>query len=111
MTPNTAMRYFITAERFNARAAQTMGLVQTVCVTDELDAHIAHFLSAILGNAPQAVRACKALVHEVGGHPITADLRAQTARQIADIRSSEEGKIVVQAFLSKATPPWQTTRT
>jgi len=88
-----------------------MGLVQTVCATDELDAHIAHFLSAILGNAPQAVRACKALVHEVGGQPITADLRAQTARQIADIRSSEEGKIGVQAFLSKATPPWQTTRT
>ncbi|MGA0940797.1 MAG: enoyl-CoA hydratase/isomerase family protein, partial [Burkholderiaceae bacterium] len=61
--------------------------------------------------APQAVRACKALVHEVGGQPLTADLRAHTARQIADIRSSEEGKIGVQAFLSKATPPWQTTRT
>ena len=111
MNPNTAMRYFITAERFNASAAQAMGLVQTVCATDELDAHITHFLSAILGNAPQAVRACKALVHEVGGQPITADLRAHTARQIADIRSSEEGKIGVQAFLSKVTPPWQTTRT
>lgn len=107
MSPNTAMRYFLTAERFTAAEAKAIGLVQTVCMADDLDAQVAYYLDAISGNAPQAVRACKALVQSIAGQPITADLRSQTARQIADVRSSAEGKTGVQAFLNKITPPWQ----
>ncbi len=58
-------------------------------------------------NGPAAVKACKRLVQDLAGRPIDADLRADTARRIADIRASAEGKAGVQSFLSKTAPPWQ----
>ena len=53
-----------------------------------------------------AVRACKQLVQDVAGRPITAELRADTARRIADIRASAEGKEGVRSFLHKSPTAW-----
>jgi methylglutaconyl-CoA hydratase len=53
------------------------------------------------------VKACKQLVKDVAGRPIDAALRADTARRIADIRASDEGKEGVQSFLHKRAPSWQ----
>jgi methylglutaconyl-CoA hydratase len=52
------------------------------------------------------VKACKRLVQDVAGRPIDDALRADTARRIADIRASAEGKEGVQSFLDKRTPAW-----
>ena len=57
--------------------------------------------------APLATRACKQLVRDVAGREISAELRADTARRIADIRVSEEGREGIQSFLDKRTPAWQ----
>ncbi|HET8694861.1 MAG TPA: gamma-carboxygeranoyl-CoA hydratase, partial [Aquabacterium sp.] len=38
--------------------------------------------------------------------PITPELRDRTARHIADIRASDEGRAGLQAFLNKTNPPW-----
>ena len=35
------------------------------------------------------------------------DLRAESARRIADIRASDEGREGVQAFLNKREPAWR----
>ena len=53
-----------------------------------------------------AVKACKRLVQDVAGRPVDAALRADTARRIADIRASYEGREGVQAFLNKRKPAW-----
>jgi methylglutaconyl-CoA hydratase len=53
-----------------------------------------------------AVRACKRLVQDVGGQSITPELRADTAKRIADIRASSEGLEGVQAFLTKRPAAW-----
>ena len=53
-----------------------------------------------------AVRACKTLVQDVAGQPLTAALREDTARRIADVRASDEGKEGVQSFLQKRRPSW-----
>ena len=53
-----------------------------------------------------ALRACKTLVQDMAGQTITAALRGETARRIADIRASEEGREGVQSFLNKRTPAW-----
>ncbi|HET9978433.1 MAG TPA: enoyl-CoA hydratase/isomerase family protein, partial [Burkholderiaceae bacterium] len=58
-------------------------------------------------NGPAAVKACKQLVKDVAGRPIDAALRADSARRIADIRASAEGKEGVQSFLNKRAPNWQ----
>jgi methylglutaconyl-CoA hydratase len=36
-----------------------------------------------------------------------AELRAETARRIADIRASDEGREGVAAFLAKRDPAWR----
>jgi len=53
-----------------------------------------------------ATRACKQLVRDVAGRAIDADLRADTARRIADIRASAEGREGIQSFLDKRPPVW-----
>jgi methylglutaconyl-CoA hydratase len=107
MGEQASRRYFITAERFGARLAQSLGLVHEVVSAETLDAKIADVVAALVANGPLAVRACKQLVQDVAGRPIDAALREDTARRIADIRSSAEGREGVQAFLGKREPGWR----
>lgn len=99
-------RYFATAERFSASCAQQLGFVHEVVGADALDAKVGEVVSALVANGPAAVKACKRLVQDVGGRPIDDALRADTARRIADIRASAEGKEGVQSFLDKRLPSW-----
>ena len=101
-----ARRYFTTAERFDARQALALGFVHEVCDPLALDAKVDAVVAALVANAPHAVRACKALVRDVAGREISAELRADTARRIADVRASDEGREGVQAFLQKRKPAW-----
>jgi methylglutaconyl-CoA hydratase len=52
------------------------------------------------------VKACKQLVKDVAVKEITPALREETARRIADIRASVEGREGVQSFLHKRAPNW-----
>lgn len=99
-------RYFVTAERFGAAQAQALGFVHAVCLSEELDAKLDEIVAAIVANGPMAVRGCKELVQDVAHKPIDASLRDMTARRIADIRASDEGREGVQAFLQKRKPGW-----
>lgn len=101
-----AKRYFVTAERFSAEAAQGFGMLHEVVAAEQLDATMQTILGAITANGPKATRACKALVQEVTGAPITSALRARTAQLIADIRATAEGREGVQSFLMKRKPNW-----
>lgn len=99
-------RYFITAERFSAQRAHALGFVHEVVAADALDAKVGEIVAALVANGPAAVTACKRLVQDLAGAPIDDALRADTARRIADIRASTEGKEGVQAFLDKRAPAW-----
>ena len=100
-------RYFATAERFDATQAHALGFVHEVVAPDAIDAKVAEIVAALVANAPAAVKACKRLVKDVAGRPIDATLREDTARRIADIRASAEGREGVQAFLNKRDPAWR----
>ena len=99
-------RYFATAERFDAARAHALGFVHEVVAAEALDAKVDELVAALVANGPAAVRACKALVHDVAARPVDDALRSDTARRIADIRASAEGKEGVQAFLNKRKPSW-----
>ncbi|MEP7057156.1 MAG: enoyl-CoA hydratase/isomerase family protein [Caldimonas sp.] len=101
-----ARRYFVTAERFDAATAHRLGFVHELCAADAIDARVAELVAVLVANGPTATRACKKLVQDVAGRPIDADLRAETARRIADIRASDEGREGVQSFLLKRKPAW-----
>jgi methylglutaconyl-CoA hydratase len=100
-------RYFVSAERFSAAEARALGFVHECVPAERLDAKVAEIVAALAANGPAAVKACKALVQDVAGRPIDAALRADTARRIADIRASAEGREGVAAFLGKREPGWR----
>jgi methylglutaconyl-CoA hydratase len=106
MGEQAARRYFVSAERFSAEQAHGMGFVHELCAPEALDAKVDEIVATLVANGPMAARACKALVQDVAGLPITEALRDETARRIADIRASAEGKEGVQSFLQKRPPAW-----
>lgn len=106
MGARAAHRYFLTAERFTAAEALRIGFVHEVAKAEELDAKVAGIAQALVQAGPQAVKACKKLLHEVAGHDITAGLVRRTVEGIADIRASDEGKEGIQSFLGKRKPDW-----
>ncbi len=106
MGQQAARRYMVTAERFSAAEAHSLGMVHVQCSPEELDAQVKALVNTIVANGPLASRACKLLVRDVSGAPLNAELRAETARRIADIRASEEGKEGLQSFLQKRSPAW-----
>ena len=101
---SASRRYFTTAERFGAGEAQRIGLVHEAVAAQELDATVDAIVAALVANGPRAVRACKRLVLDLAGAPIDESLRADTARRIADIRASDEGREGVRSFLEKRPP-------
>ena len=106
MGEQAARRWFTTAERFSAAQGHAMGFVHELSAPAERDARVAALVATLVANGPAAVRACKQLVRDVAGRPIDAALRDETARRIADIRASTEGREGVQSFLGKRAPNW-----
>lgn len=107
MGEQASRRYFVTAERFSAARAREMGFVHEVVPAEALDATVAELVAAVCANGPAAVKACKQLVKDVSSAPIDAALRADTARRIADIRASAEGREGVASFLGKRDAAWK----
>jgi len=106
MGARAAHRYFLTAERFDATEALRTGFVHAVVAADTLDAKVDELVKALVSASPNAVRACKKLVHDVAEREIDAQLIAATVEGIADIRASAEGREGVQSFLQKRKPAW-----
>ena len=105
MGARQARRWFLTAERFSAEQALAMNLVHEVVAADELDSCVMHWLDAIQKAGPNALAAAKELVAAVDATP-SAEIIAETARRIASIRASAEGKEGVTSFLEKRKPGW-----
>jgi methylglutaconyl-CoA hydratase len=106
MGDQASRRYFLTAERFDAREAYRLGLAHEVVPAEQLDAKVADIVKALVNNSPNAVREAKKLVRDVAGLPVDDLLLADTAGRIANIRASSEGKEGVAAFLDKRKPAW-----
>ncbi|MGZ4381174.1 MAG: enoyl-CoA hydratase-related protein [Gaiellaceae bacterium] len=96
--PGAARRYFVTGERFDAETALRIGLVHEIAA--DLDGALAQMLGELLGAGPKAARAAKKLVLERPDGP-------DTARRIAEQRTSEEGQEGLRAFLEKRKPSWR----
>ena len=105
-----ARRFFLTAERFDANEARRLGLLHEVVATDELDACIDRLIDDLRTAGPRAQAECKSLIGAVAHRPIDAEVIADTARRIARVRASAEGKEGVAAFLDKRPTAWVRTR-
>lgn len=101
-----ARRYCMSAERFDAREAHRIGLIHEIADVTALNERVAAMLKTLAGNGLRAMRAAKELVRAVSRGPIDESMIEDSARRIADIRTSEEGREGVSAFLGKRKPAW-----
>jgi len=108
MGERAARRYFLTGERFSASEAHRLGLLTMVSASEKLDAEIDELLKHLIQCSPQSHLKIKELIRAVRpGGEITDALIADTARRIADIRVSTEGREGIASFLEKRRPSWQ----
>ena len=108
--PANARRMFMTGETINAEKAMQIGLVQEVFATpEELIKKAQDVCDVLTAAAPGAVRASKSLVANVQYKPITADLQAYTAEQLAQVRMSDESTAGMLAVQTGKKPPWNLT--
>ncbi len=101
-----AGRYFLTAERFSAAEAYRLGLLHELVLPEDLDIRISELLGALLTAGPCAQAESKALLRAIVNRPLEARVVADTARRIARVRASPEGKEGVAAFLAKRRAAW-----
>jgi len=106
MGEQAARRWFLTAERFDAKEAHRIGFVHEIVPAGDLDTKVAGIVQALANNSPNAVCAAKKLVREIAGQPVTEALLEDTADRIAAIRASLEGREGVASFLEKRRPSW-----
>src|SRR5690349_8755367 len=91
-----ARRFFVTGERFGAKTARRIGLVDLV--EDDVDAAVEGVVSEILKSGPRATRAAKRLIRRP-----TSD-REELARIAAGLRAGDEGQDGLRAFLERREP-------
>jgi len=101
-----AHRYFLSAEIFDAWKALELGLVHQVVPLEKLIFAVDKLVEKMLRNSPAAMVAAKELIRNVAKKPIDQNLLEDTARRIADIRATAEGKEGIEAFLEKRKPSW-----
>lgn len=102
-----ARRYALSAERFDGARARELGLLAECCPAADLEAAVQKWTGRLLENGPQALRATKALLREVGDGTLTTALRRYTEAAIARARTGAEGQEGLRAFLDKREPHWR----
>jgi methylglutaconyl-CoA hydratase len=100
-----ARELFITARRVDAHEAKSIGLVDFICQSDELDDKVDDVCRMIVKNASGAIRTVKELMTDL--HRLQfPDLGEHTAKMIASLRAGKEGQEGMNAFINKRKPGW-----
>lgn len=106
MGERMARRYFLSAEVFDAEEAYRIGMLSALVPAADLDASIDALVKHLLAGGPQAHAKIKELIRAVAHRPVDDALAADTARRIAEIRGSPEGKEGIASFLEKRKAAW-----
>lgn len=107
MGERMARRYFLTAERFTAAEAYRIGLLTELAPAEELDGKINELCGHLVQGGTEALAKIKDLIAAASrGGPLTDRVIDDTAKRIAEIRTSREGREGIAAFLEKRRPAW-----
>ena len=106
MGARLARRYFLTGEKIDAGEAYRLRLLSDVAPKEELDGAINALLGHIVTGGRAAHARIKDLIRAVSAGPADDVLIADTARRIAEIRVSPEGREGIASFLEKRKASW-----
>jgi methylglutaconyl-CoA hydratase len=101
-----ARRYFLTAEVFDASAAQQARLIHECVAPDSLIDKAIQIATQLLNNAPAAMASTKTLIRELIAVPDREMMTQYTCELIARVRAGDEAQAGLQAFFDKQSPPW-----
>ena len=100
MGERAARRYFLTGEVFTAAEAYRLGLLSDLAQPAELDNAINELLGHIVSGGSAAQAEIKDLIRAVSRGPINDAMIEDTARRIAKVRVSPEGRKGIASFLA-----------
>ena len=101
--PAYAKEMFFTGRQFDAREAESMGLVNRVVADDRLEATVEEMAATIAGNAPLTVRCAKLVVGEALKDAGERDVAA-TERAVDACFRSQDYREGQRAFMEKRKP-------
>jgi methylglutaconyl-CoA hydratase len=101
-----ARRLFLTAGGFDTSDASALGLIHFAWPADELDQRVEEQVDLLLRGGPEALRAAKKLIRRALQTSDRSLLADETARTLARLRVSPEGKEGLSSFLERRTPAW-----
>ncbi|MBT8437666.1 MAG: enoyl-CoA hydratase/isomerase family protein [Gammaproteobacteria bacterium] len=102
-----ARRLALTMSRIRADEALILGLIHQVSTLDDLDIAVDATIQELLGGGPNAQREIKTLFAQLQVGPVTEEVRELTAYTISRVRSTEEAREGLSAFLDKRSPDWK----
>lgn len=100
-----ARELFITGRRLQAAQALEYGLVNFIVTHENLEAKVEELVNYLITSGPAAVVSAKRLVRSIP-EMSSEDYIEYTARLIAELRTSNEGREGTRAFLEKRKPNW-----
>jgi methylglutaconyl-CoA hydratase len=102
-----ARYYFLTARRFFSEEAERIGLIHARVPSDQLMEKAIECAEQLLKNSPYALSEVKKLISHVSTEKISAELLHFTAEHLSHMRSTEEAREGLSAFLEKRMPKWE----
>ncbi len=107
MGARLARRYFLTAEIIDANEACRLNLLSGIAPAGRLDGAIDALLAHLVAGGREAHAKIKDLVRGVAAGSADDAMIADTAKRIAEIRVSPEGREGIASFLEKRKPAWR----
>src|ERR1700761_6471047 len=95
----------LTGEPFDARTAQTAGLLNYVVPAAELDSKVDWLIGRLIDKSPTAIRRGKYAMRAIGSMSFDESI-AYTESQIAVLAMTEDAKEGLKAFAEKRKPVW-----
>jgi methylglutaconyl-CoA hydratase len=105
MLPRPAHELFLTGERFDARRAQRIGLINSAVPADRLDEEVRRYTDLLALGAPGALTATKAMLRRGPAPSMSDDFAAMLALSARHF-ASDEGQEGMRAFAEKRSPSW-----
>lgn len=96
----------LTGRRIKGPEAEEYKLINKSFEAKAMEKHVEETTRLLQTSGPKAMTHCKNLLHEVSNKWDMKTALSETARMIAEIRSSEEGQEGMAAFLEKRKPNW-----
>lgn len=105
LLPRQAHELFLTGERFDARRAAEIGLLNSAVPDDQLDAEVRRYTGMLRLGGPNALAATKEMLRAPRRGDVAADFDDMLALSTEHF-AGEEGQEGVRAFGEKRQPSW-----